>query len=231
MVAVADLRAVVAAADDTDVDADAGADPDPDPDGGPEAGLREAAGAAEVARVSEALVVTEPLGAPDAVYAAAPVSDPEVGVAGAADRVGGIGASPDPRSEASNIGDAHVPEYALSANVDAPCEALAEPLEPVDGVTSAAGAAVVLDAFVAAVVGALAVGAAALVPVVAVSDVDVPDALVERAAESLGERAEAFAAVGLDACSDVAVGTERMPNPAGVLGVSTAADVLGPAVL
>ena len=210
MVAVADLRAVVAAADDTDADAGA----DPDPDAGPEAGLRKAAGAAEVARVSEA------------VDAAVPVSDPEVGVAGAADRVGGIGASPDPRSEASNIGDAHVPEYALSVSVDAPCEALAEPLEPVDGVASAAGVAVVLDAFVAAVVEALAVGAAALVPVVTVSDVDVPDALVERAAESVGERAEAFAAVGLDACPDVAVGAERIPNPAGVLGVSGAADDL-----
>ena len=149
---------------------------DADADPGPGAGLPEAAGAAEDAGVSGAVVATEPLGAPDAVYAAAPVSDPEVGVAGAADRVGGIGASPDPRSEASNIGDAHVPEYALS-------------------------------------------------------DVDEPDALVERAAESVGERAEAFAAVGLDACPDVSVGTERMPNPAGVLGVSTAADVLGPAVL
>ena len=163
-------------------------------------------------------------------------ADPDAGAgaglpeaAGAADRVGGIGASPDPRSEASNIGDAHVPEYALSVNVDAPCEAPAEPLELVDGGASAAGVAVVLDAFVGAVVEALAVGAAALVPVVAVSDVVEPDALVERAAESVDERAEAFAAVGLDACPEVAVGTERMPNPAGVLGVSGTADVLGPA--
>ena len=147
------MRAVAAVADD----ADAGAD----------AGLPEAAGVAEVAGVSEAVVATEPLGAP--------VSDPEVGVAGAADSVGGIGASPDPRSEASNIGDAHVPEYALS-------------------------------------------------------DVDEPDVLVERAAESVDGRSEAFAAVGLAACPDVAVGTERMPNPAGVLGVSGAADDLGPAV-
>ena len=155
------MRAVAAVADD----ADAGAD----------AGLPEAAGVAEVAGVSGAVVATEPLGAPDAVYAAALVSDPEVGVAGAADSVGGIGASPDPRSEASNIGDAHVPEYALS-------------------------------------------------------DVDEPDVLVERAAESVDGRSEAFAAVGLAACPDVAVGTERMPNPAGVLGVSGAADDLGPAV-
>ena len=147
------MRAVAAVADD----ADAGAD----------AGLPEAAGVAEVAGVSGAVVATEPLGAP--------VSDPEVGVAGAADSVGGIGASPDPRSEASNIGDAHVPEYALS-------------------------------------------------------DVDEPDVLVERAAESADGRSEAFAAVGLAACPDVAVGTERMPNPAGVLGVSGAADDLGPAV-
>ena len=147
------MRAVAAVADD----ADAGAD----------AGLPEAAGVAEVAGVSGAVVATEPLGAP--------VSDPEVGVAGAADSVGGIGASPDPRSEASNIGDAHVPEYALS-------------------------------------------------------DVDEPDVLVERAAESVDGRSEAFAAVGLAACPDVAVGTERMPNPAGVLGVSGAADDLGPAV-
>jgi hypothetical protein len=42
----------------------------------------------------------------------------EDGVAGAADRVGGIGASPDPRSAASSIGDAQVPEYALSVDVD-----------------------------------------------------------------------------------------------------------------
>ena len=200
---------------------------DANPDAG--AGLPEAAGAAEVAGVSGAVDATEPLGAPEAAYAAALVSDPEVGAAGAADRVGGIGASPDPRSEASNIGDAHVPEYALSVNVDAPCEALAELLEPVDGGASAAGVAVVLDAFVGAVVEALAVGAAALVPVVAVSDVVEPGALVERTAESVDERAEAFAAVGLDACPEVAVGTERMPNPAGVLGVSGAADVLGPA--
>ena len=43
----------------------------------------------------------------------------EVGVEGAADRVGGIGASPDPRSAASSIGDAQVPEYALSVDVAA----------------------------------------------------------------------------------------------------------------
>ena len=42
-----------------------------------------------------------------------------VGVTGAADRVGGIGASPDPRSAASSIGDAQVPEYALSVEADA----------------------------------------------------------------------------------------------------------------
>lgn len=43
----------------------------------------------------------------------------DAGVEGAADRVGGIGASPDPRSAASSIGDAQVPEYAPSVDVDA----------------------------------------------------------------------------------------------------------------
>jgi hypothetical protein len=88
------LRALAAEADDADVAADADAVPEPL--------LPEAAGAA----------ADEPVRAADAVV------DPEVGVSGAADRVGGIGASPDPRSAASNIGDAHVPEYALSVNVD-----------------------------------------------------------------------------------------------------------------
>jgi hypothetical protein len=84
--AVVDLRAVAAAADDADVGADA--------DAVPEAVLPESAG----------VEAAEP------VCAADTVADSEVGVAGAADRVGGIGASPDPRSAASNIGDAHVPE-------------------------------------------------------------------------------------------------------------------------
>jgi hypothetical protein len=119
--------------------------------------------------------------------------------AGAADKVGGIGASPDPRLEASNIGDAHVPEYALSVDVDAACEALVEPLELLDGVASAAGAAVVLDAFVAVVAG------------------------------SVDERPVVFAAVGLDACPEVAGGVGLMPNPAGVLGVAIAEGALGPA--
>jgi hypothetical protein len=48
----------------------------------------------------------------------AAAGEAEVGVAGAADRVGGTGASPDPRSVASSIGDAQVPEYALSVDVD-----------------------------------------------------------------------------------------------------------------
>jgi len=48
--------------------------------------------------------------APEAVRAADAAAEVEVGVAGAAARVGGMGASPDPRSEASNIGDAQVPE-------------------------------------------------------------------------------------------------------------------------
>jgi hypothetical protein len=164
--------------------------------------------------------------ADEAVTGAGVAAGPE---AGAADKIGGIGASPDPRSEASNIGDAHVPEYALSLDVDAACEALVEPLELLDGVASTADVAVVLDAFVAVVVGSLAVGAEAFEPVVAASDVDEPDALVERVAGSVDERPEVFAAVGLDACPEVAEGVGRMPNPAGVLGVAIAAGALGPA--
>ena len=98
--AAVDLRAVAAAADDADADAV------------PEAVLPEAA----------SVEAAEP------VCAADTVADPEVGVAGAADRVGGMGASPDPRSAASNIGDAHVPEYALSVDdeLDALVERVAE---------------------------------------------------------------------------------------------------------
>jgi hypothetical protein len=198
------LRAVVAAADEAVAGVDAAVEAD------------EAVAGVDVAGAADEAVVGVDAGA-----------GPE---AGAADKVGGIGASPDPRSEASNIGDAHVPEYALSVDVDADCEALVEPLELLDGVASAAGVAMVLDAFVAAaVLETLAVGAEGLEPVVAASDVDGPDALVERAAESVDERLEAFAVVGLDACPEVAGETGRMPNPAGVLGVSGAADVLGPA--
>jgi hypothetical protein len=196
-VAVADLRAVAAAADDADVVA------------------------------ADDTVAGVAVAADEAVVGADAGPGPE---AGAADKVGGIGASPDPRSEASNIGDAHVPEYALSVNVDAGCEALVEPLELLDGVASAAGVAIVLDAFVAAaVLETLAAGEEAREPVVAASDVDGPDALVERAAESVDERPGAFAVVGLDACPEVAGETGRMPNPAGVLGVTTAAGALVPA--
>ena len=201
--AVAGLRAVVAAADEAVAGVDAAVEAD------------EAVAGVDVAGAADEAVVGVDAGA-----------GPE---AGAADRVGGIGASPDPRSEASNIGDAHVPEYALSVDVDADCEALVEPLELLDGVASAAGVAMVLDAFVAAaVLETLAVGAEGLEPVVAASDVDGPDALVERAAESVDERLEAFAVVGLDACPEVAGETGRMPNPAGVLGVTTAAGALVP---
>jgi hypothetical protein len=169
--ALADLRAIAEAADGADaVTADDA-----------------------VADVDAAVAADEGVVGADAGAAAGPE-------AGAADKVGGIGASPDPRSEASNIGDAHVPEYALSLDVDAPCEALVEPPGLPDGVASAAGVAVVLDAFVAVVV-----------------------------AESVDERAEVFAAVGLDACPEVAAGVGRMPNPAGVLGVAVAAGALGPA--
>ena len=201
--AVAGLRAVVAAADDAVAGVDAAVEAD------------DAVAGVDVAGAADEAVVGADAGA-----------GPE---AGAADKVGGIGASPDPRSEASNIGDAHVPEYALSVDVDADCEALVEPLELLDGVASAAGVAMVLDAFVAAaVLETLAVGAEGLEPVVAASDVDGPDALVERAAESVDERLEAFAVVGLDACPEVAGETGRMPNPAGVLGVTTAAGALVP---
>ena len=201
--AVAGLRAVVAAADEAVAGVDAAVEAD------------EAVAGVDVAGAADEAVVGVDAGA-----------GPE---AGAADKVGGIGASPDPRSEASNIGDAHVPEYALSVDVDADCEALVEPLELLDGVASAAGVAMVLDAFVAAaVLETLAVGAEGLEPVVAASDVDGPDALVERAAESVDERLDAFAVVGLDACPEVAGETGRMPNPAGVLGVTTAAGALVP---
>jgi hypothetical protein len=72
--------------------------------------LRAAAGAADDPDASaEAVAEVVGEGAGEAV----------VGVAGAADRVGGTGASPDPRSAASSIGDAQVPEYALSVDVDA----------------------------------------------------------------------------------------------------------------
>jgi hypothetical protein len=214
--AVAGLRAVVAAADEAVAGVDAAVEAD-----------EAVAGVDAAVEADEAVAGVDVAGAADeAVVGVDAGAGPE---AGAADKVGGIGASPDPRSEASNIGDAHVPEYALSVDVDADCEALVEPLELLDGVASAAGVAMVLDAFVAAaVLETLAVGAEGLEPVVAASDVDGPDALVERAAESVDERLEAFAVVGLDACPEVAGETGRMPNPAGVLGVTTAAGALVP---
>jgi len=81
---VAGLRAVAAPADEPDDGT--GADP--------EAVLPEAAGTAEAVEAAE--------GPGEAADVAESV--------GAADNVGGIGASPDPKSAASNIGDAHVPE-------------------------------------------------------------------------------------------------------------------------
>jgi hypothetical protein len=199
--ALADLRAVGAAADGADaVTADDA-----------------------VADVDAPVAVDEDVVGADA--GAAVAAGPE---AGAADKVGGIGASPDPRSDAPNIGDAHVPEYALSLDVDVACEALVEPLELVDGVASAAGVALVLDAFVAVVIWSLAVRTEAFESVAAASDIDEPDALVERVAGSADARPEVFAAIGLDACPEVAGGVGRMPNPAGVLGVAVAAGALGP---
>jgi hypothetical protein len=133
---------------------------------------------ADPAATAELLDAADPLsgagpaaGDPDDV--AAVVDAPEAVAGGASDRVGGIGASADPRSAASNIGDAQVPEYALS---------------------------------------------------VAASVEDEPDALVERAAASVDERPEAFAVVGFDPCPDAAAGTAGMPNPAGVLIASGAAE-------
>ena len=88
-----------------------------------------------------------------------------VGVTGAAERVGGIGESPDPRSEASSTGDAQVPEYAASEGAAAhepeveivagAPEAL-EAVEPPEAIApgaefpSAAGTDLELEAFVAA---------------------------------------------------------------------------------
>ena len=115
--------------------------------------------------------------------------EPEVGVAGAADRVGGIGASPEPRSAASSIGDAQVPEYALSVDVDAH--------DPDD------------------------VEAAPELPAIAESD-----SCVTGAVESADVEPEAFATVGLAACTDGAVGLVGIPNPTGDFCVSAAVDAL-----
>jgi hypothetical protein len=66
-----------------------------------------------------------------------------VGVAGAAERVGGTGESPDPRSETSRIGEAQVPEYAASEGAPAH--------EPeVEVVVEAPGASTGPEAFAAA---------------------------------------------------------------------------------
>jgi hypothetical protein len=94
-----------------------------------------------------------------------------VGVAGAAERVGGIGESPDPKSETSSTGEAQVPEYAASEGAAAhepevelvaeapgaleaeePPDAMerAKAVAPAAEVPSAAGADLELPAFVAA---------------------------------------------------------------------------------
>jgi hypothetical protein len=221
-VPVADLRAVAAAADGDDDTASEDcfaetADP------------AEAADAPDPAGAADVLDATDPLSAvgpaaSDPEDVAAVIAAPEVAVAGGADRVGGIGASTDPRSAASNIGDAQVPEYALSANVDPPCELAAELPAPPDGVTSPAGVTVVLGAFAAELDESLAVEAGVLVPLVAASVEDEPDALVERAAASVDERPEAFPAVGFDPCPGAAAGAAGMPKPAGILIASGAAD-------
>jgi hypothetical protein len=66
------------------------------------------------------VVFEDEVGAEAGLRAAGAAAAAEAGVvAGAAERVGGSGASPDPRSEASIIGDAHVPEYAASEGADA----------------------------------------------------------------------------------------------------------------
>jgi hypothetical protein len=94
-----------------------------------------------------------------------------VGVAGAAERVGGIGESPDSKSEASSTGEAQVPEYAASEGAAAhepevellaeapgaleaeePPDAMerAKAVAPAAEVPSAASADLELPAFVAA---------------------------------------------------------------------------------
>ena len=94
-----------------------------------------------------------------------------VGAAGAAERVGGIGESPDPKSETSSTGEAQVPEYAASEGAAAhepevelvaeapgaleaeePSDAMerAKAVAPAAEVPSAAGADLELPAFVAA---------------------------------------------------------------------------------
>jgi hypothetical protein len=83
---------------------------------------------------------------------------------------------------------------------------------------------VVLGAFAAELDESLAAVADALVPPVAASVEDEPAALAERAAASVDERPEAFAVVGFDPCPDAAAGTAGMPNPAGVLIASGAAE-------
>jgi hypothetical protein len=77
---------------------------------GTDAGLRAVA--------AVAVVTVEAMAEPAAAPGAAAVV--EAGAAfGAAERVGGSGASSDPRSAGSIIGDAHVPEYAASEGADA----------------------------------------------------------------------------------------------------------------
>ncbi len=83
--------------------------------------LRAAAPAVAVPAADEGADAAVPV--PEAADVAPVAGEAEVDVADAAVRVGGIGASPDPRSAASNIGDAHVPEYALSVDEDAHAEA------------------------------------------------------------------------------------------------------------
>jgi hypothetical protein len=90
------------------------------------------------------------------------------------------------------------------------------------------GAAVLEAEAAESLAGALgAFGAAALVPVVAVSIDEEAAALLERAAGSIDATPDDFAAVGLGACPDGASDVAGMPKPAGDFGASPAEEDFG----
>jgi hypothetical protein len=114
------------------------------------------------------------------------------GVAGAAERVGGAGESPDPKSETSSTGEAQVPEYAISEGAAAH--------EPEVELVAEAPGALEAEEPPDAMERAKAVAPAAEVPSAAGADLELP----------------AFvAAAGLVAWPDVAPATGGIPNPAG----------------
>jgi hypothetical protein len=134
----------------------------------------------------------------------------DVGAAEAAERVGGTGASPDPRSEASIIGDAHVPEYAASEGAAAqepdveadgepefvPASGYSEAAEAGEssaGISAAAGVALEPAVLVTAVGASADLGLDVLAPAGELTDTG-PEAFVAAAAESAGAELEALVA-------------------------------------